>query len=172
MMTYHVQFLLLVLAGWVNRVLAYERQCRTHGGPFFGRGFASTLNAGECFTSVVRVTEARGTAATGASNHAVKSSVGRRGVGIKKVLKVAWIIEITSARTRARLKQRVMDQGSEVSEVSVSVSLRVSGIVVEGVSDRETEFEFPARCRVCGRRSRYYVTNLPRPSKNEIERLG
>ena len=37
--------------------------------------------------------------ATGASNHAVKSSVGRRGVGIKKVLKVAWIIETTSART-------------------------------------------------------------------------
>ena len=101
------------------------------------------------------MTEARGTAATGASNHAVKSSVGRRGVGIKKVLKVAWIIETTSARTRARLKQRVMDQGSEVSEVSVSVSLRVSGIVVEGVSDRETEFEFPARCRVCGRRSRW-----------------
>ena len=92
---------------------------------------------------------------TGASNHAVKSSVGRRGVGIKKVLKVAWIIEITSAR----LKQRVMDQGSEVSEVSVSVSLRVSGIVVEGVSDRETEFEFPARCRVCGRRSRWVEKN-------------
>ncbi len=57
------------------------------------------MNAGECFTSVVRATEARGTAAKGASNHAVKNSVGRRGVGIKKVLKVAWIIEITSART-------------------------------------------------------------------------
>ncbi len=48
-----------------------------------------------------------------------------------------------------------MDQGIEVSEVSVSVSLRVSGIVFEGVSDRETEFEFPPRCRLCGRRSRW-----------------
>jgi len=48
-----------------------------------------------------------------------------------------------------------MDQGSDVSEVSVSVPLRVSGIVFEGVSDRESEFEFPLRCRVCGRRSRW-----------------
>lgn len=54
-----------------------------------------------------------------------------------------------------RLKQRVTDQGSDVCEVSVSVSLRVPGIVFEDVSDRETEFEFPPRCRLCGRRSRW-----------------
>ena len=59
------------------------------------------MNADECFTSVVRATEARGIAAKGVSNDAVKSSVGRRSVGIKKVLKVAWIIEITSARTES-----------------------------------------------------------------------
>jgi hypothetical protein len=57
------------------------------------------VNAGGCFTSVVRATEAKRTAALSASNHAVKSSAGRRGDGIKKVLKVAWIIEITNGRT-------------------------------------------------------------------------
>ena len=56
---------------------------------------------------------------------------------------------------RERLKQRVTDQGSDVCEVSVSVSLRVPGIVFEDVSDRETEFEFPPRCRLCGRRGRW-----------------
>ncbi len=59
------------------------------------------MNAGECFTSVVRATEVKGTAAKGVSNDAVQSSVGRRSVGIKKVLKVAWIIEITSVRTKS-----------------------------------------------------------------------
>ncbi len=37
----------------------------------------------------------------GVGNDAVQSSVDRRSVGIKKVLKVAWIIEITSARTES-----------------------------------------------------------------------
>jgi hypothetical protein len=37
----------------------------------------------------------------GVGNDAVASSVGRRTVCIKKVLKVAWIIEITSARTKS-----------------------------------------------------------------------
>ncbi len=57
------------------------------------------MNAGACFTSVVRATEAKRTAALSASNYAVKSSAGQRGAGIKKVLKVAWIIEITNGRT-------------------------------------------------------------------------
>ncbi len=57
------------------------------------------MNAGACFTSAVRATEARRIAALSASNYAVKSSAGRRGAGIKKVLKVAWTIEITNGRT-------------------------------------------------------------------------
>ena len=57
------------------------------------------MNAGGCFTSVVRATKAKRTAALSASNHAVKSSAGRRDAGIKKVLKVAWTIEITNGRT-------------------------------------------------------------------------
>ncbi len=49
--------------------------------------------------SVARATEVSATAATSVNNDVVVSSVGRRIVGTKKVLKVGWITEITSARS-------------------------------------------------------------------------
>ena len=57
-----------------------------------------TIDVGGCFTSVARATEVSATAATSVNNDVVVNSVGRRIVGTKKVLKVAWITEITSAR--------------------------------------------------------------------------
>ena len=57
-----------------------------------------TVDVGGCFTSVARATEVSATAATRANNDVVVNSVGRRIVGTKKVLKVGWITEITSAR--------------------------------------------------------------------------
>ncbi len=69
--------------------------------PVLRQRFAVTVSAGECSISVARATEVKGPAAKGVSNDAVASSVGRRTVCIKKVLKVAWIIEITSARTES-----------------------------------------------------------------------
>ena len=50
------------------------------------------------FTSVVRATGVSATAAKSVNNDVVVSSVVRRIVCIKKVLKVGWITEITSAR--------------------------------------------------------------------------
>ena len=54
-----------------------------------------TIAVGGCFTSVVHATEVSATAAKGVNNDVVVSSVGRRIVGTKKVLKVGWITEIT-----------------------------------------------------------------------------
>ncbi len=56
-----------------------------------------TIDVGGSFTSVVHATEVSATAAKSVNNDVVVSSVGRRIVGTKKVLKVSWITEITSA---------------------------------------------------------------------------
>ena len=56
-----------------------------------------TIDVDGCFTSVARATEVSATAAPSVNNDVVVSSVGRRIVGTKKVLKVSWITEITSA---------------------------------------------------------------------------
>ena len=54
-----------------------------------------------------------------------------------------------------RLKRRVTDQGRDLTTGSVKVAVVVAGIGFEDVSDREIAFEFPPRCRLCGRRSRW-----------------
>ena len=46
-------------------------------------------------------------------------------------------------------------RSGDVDSGDVKVAVVVAGIGFEDVSDREIAFEFPPRCRLCGRRSRW-----------------
>ena len=78
--------------------MSFPGQWCRRANPFCGGGFAATADVVGSFTSVVRATGVSATAAKSVNNDVVVSSVVRRIVCIKKVLKVGWITEITSAR--------------------------------------------------------------------------
>lgn len=83
---------------WGHCPMSFPGQWCRRANPFCGGGFAATADVVGSFTSVVRATGVSATAAKSVNNDVVVSSVVRRIVCIKKVLKVGWITEITSAR--------------------------------------------------------------------------
>lgn len=56
---------------------------------------------------------------------------------------------------RQRLRESVTDQGSEESSSSVTVSIVVSSDEGQDVLASQEGFEYPPRCRICFRRSRW-----------------